>query len=70
MTHLRAGDPGSYDVQAYFEGDLLEWCFEADDTEGYAIVYDGDGEPDFFADEVPTKRLEGKVEFRPGSFDK
>jgi hypothetical protein len=71
MTRLVAGDPGAENFQAYLNGELLEWCIEADDVEGYAIVFDIPGSPfDFHFEEIPTKRMTGNVEFRPGSFDK
>ena len=68
MTRIIAGDPGSENVQVYIDGKLVEWCFEADDVDGYAIVYDGVWRPLPFAN-IPTKRVEGVVEFRPGTFD-
>lgn len=67
MTRIVAGDPGAEEVVVYLDGELLEWCIEADDVEGYVLAHESAF--DWLAFKEPAKR-QGRVEFRPGSFDK
>ena len=66
MTRITAGDPGAEEVVVYLDGELLEWCIEADDVEGYALAHDSAF--DWLSLKEP-KKLQGCVEFRPGTFD-
>ncbi len=52
----------------YLDGVKLDLCFEADDKEGYALVYETDaiGRPkiESWSGSFIEKRLTGKIEFR------
>ena len=41
MTRIVAGDPGAEEVVVYLDGELLEWCIEADDVDAEAELAAG-----------------------------
>jgi hypothetical protein len=70
---IKAGDRISHDTVVYLDGERLDKCVEADDSEGWADVATDNGKFLLFqhsGETPPVKRRFGKVEFRSWEVDK